>query len=117
MRIGDLARECSVNPKTIRYYESFGLLPKAARAPSGHRMYSEQDLQRPRLRELITAQLTEIEGRIKEFRALERELRGHYASLCQRQAKPPTGAPCSCLDTSPRKTTILPAGALVRRPP
>ena len=150
MRIGDLARECSVNPKTIRYYESFGLLPKAARAPSGHRMYSEQDLQRlrfirrakqiglplssirqittyadtgscqhlrPRLRELITAQLTEIEGRIKEFRALERELRGHYASLCQRQAKPPTGAPCSCLDTSPRKPTILPAGALVRRPP
>ena len=150
MRIGDLARACSVNPKTIRYYEAFGLLPKASRAPSGHRMYSDQDLQRlrfirrakqiglplssirqittyadtgscqhlrPRLRELIAAQLTEIEGRIKEFRALERELRGHYASLCQRQAKPPTGAPCSCLDTSPRKTTILPASALVRRPP
>ena len=42
MRIGDLARACSVNPKTIRYYEAFGLLPKASRAPSGHRIYSER---------------------------------------------------------------------------
>jgi len=48
MQIGDLARECSVNPKTIRYYEAFGLLPKAARAPTGHRIYSEKDLQRLR---------------------------------------------------------------------
>jgi len=150
MRIGELARACSVNPKTNRYYEAFGLLPKAARAPSGHRIYSERDLQRlrfirrakgiglpltsirqitmyadtgschhlrPRLKELIAAQLAEIEARIKELRALERELRGHFASLCQHQAEPPTGAPCSCLDTSPRKTAILPADALVRRPP
>lgn len=48
MRIGELARECGVNPKTIRYYEAFGLLPKAARAPSGHRTYSERDLERLR---------------------------------------------------------------------
>lgn len=149
MRIGELARECGVNPKTIRYYEALGLLPKPARVASGHRTYSEKDVQRlrfirrakgvglplmsirqitmyadtgschhlrPRLKELIAAQLAEIEARIKELRALERALRGHYASLCQRQAGPPTGAPCSCLDTSPRKTTILPAGALVRRP-
>jgi len=34
MRIGELARDCGVNPKTIRYYEEFGLLPRAARAPS-----------------------------------------------------------------------------------
>ena len=46
MRIGELARACDVNPKTIRYYEAFGLLPKAARAPSGHRTYSERDLRR-----------------------------------------------------------------------
>ena len=46
MRIGELARECSVNPKTIRYYEAFGLLPKPARVPSGHRTYSTKDLQR-----------------------------------------------------------------------
>lgn len=48
MRIGDLARKCSVNPRTVRYYEAFGLLPKATRAPSGHRVYSEKDLHRLR---------------------------------------------------------------------
>jgi len=149
MRIGDLARACSVNPKTIRYYEAFGLLPKASRAPSGHRSYSERDLQRlqfirrakgiglplasirqiatyadtgscehlrPRLKELITAQLAEIESRLKDLQALRRELRGHYASLCQPQAPQRAGESCSCLEASSQKTTVLPVAALVRRP-
>ena len=150
MRIGELARECGVNPKTIRYYEVFGLLPKAARAPSGHRIYSEQDLRRlqfirrakqiglpltsirqittyaetgscqhlrPRLKELIAAQLEEIEGRIKELRALQRELQRHHASLCGPQTPPRSDTGCSCLDGSPEKTAILPRTALVKRPP
>jgi len=149
MRIGELARECGVNSKTIRYYEAFGLLPKAARAPSGHRIYSERDLQRlrfirrakgiglplasirqittfadtgscqhlrPRLKELIVAQLAEIENRIKDLRALQRVLRGHYTPLCQPQAPARSGAACSCLDGPSHKTAILPATALVRRP-
>jgi MerR family Zn(II)-responsive transcriptional regulator of zntA len=149
MRIGELARECNVNPRTVRFYEAFGLLPKAARAPSGHRMYSDRDLQRlrfirrakqiglplanirqiatfadtgscehlrPRLKELIAAQLSEIESRIKDLRALQRELQGHYASLCQPQA-PRSGADCSCLDRAPHKTPILQTAALVKRPP
>ncbi len=150
MRIGELARACSVNPKTIRYYEAFGLLPKAARAPSGHRMYAEQDLQRlrfirrakqiglplasirqittyadtgscqhlrPRLKELIAAQLAEIEGRIKDLQALRRELRGHHASLCQPQAPARSGASCSCLDSPAQKTATLTATDLVKRFP
>ncbi len=150
MRIGELARACSVNPKTIRYYEAFGLLPKAARAPSGHRMYAEQDLQRlrfirrakqiglplasirqittyadtgscqhlrPRLKELIAAQLAEIEGRIKDLQALRRELRGHHASLCQPQAPARSGAICSCLDSPAQKTATLTATDLVKRFP
>ena len=149
MRIGELARQCSVNPKTIRYYEVFGLLPRAARTSSGHRIYSERDLQRlrfvrrakqiglplasirqitayantgacqhlrPRLKELILAQLAEIKGRIKDLRDLQRELRAHYASLCQLQARPRSAAGCSCLDGPPRKTAVLPTAALVKRP-
>ncbi len=150
MRIGELAQKCGVNPKTVRYYEAFGLLPKAARAPSGHRIYLEHDLQRlrfirrakqiglpltsirqitthadagsckhlrPRLKQLIAAQLTEIKGRIKDLAALQRELRRCYASLCQPQAQPSKAAGCSCLDGPSLKTSALPAAVLVKRPP
>ena len=33
MRIGELAGRLGVNPKTIRYYESIGLLPDPERTP------------------------------------------------------------------------------------
>lgn len=41
MRIGELADRLGVNPKTIRYYESIGLLPNPERTPSGYRDYDE----------------------------------------------------------------------------
>lgn len=39
MKIGELARLGDVNPKTIRFYESIGLLTEPARTPSGYRDY------------------------------------------------------------------------------
>jgi len=39
MRIGELADQLGLNPKTIRYYESIGLLPQPERTPSGYRDY------------------------------------------------------------------------------
>lgn len=41
MRIGELAGRLDVNPKTIRYYESIGLLPEPERTRSGYRDYDE----------------------------------------------------------------------------
>ncbi len=46
MRIGQLAERLGVNTKTIRYYESIGLLPAPARRPSGYRVYGEADAER-----------------------------------------------------------------------
>ncbi|MEX2550966.1 MAG: heavy metal-responsive transcriptional regulator [Nitriliruptoraceae bacterium] len=46
MRIGQLAERIGVNPKTIRYYESIGLLPEPARTPAGYRDYREDDADR-----------------------------------------------------------------------
>ncbi|MFB9729317.1 heavy metal-responsive transcriptional regulator [Haloechinothrix salitolerans] len=46
MRIGDLASKASVNPKTIRYYESIGLLPEPERTHAGYRAYTERDTDR-----------------------------------------------------------------------
>ncbi|WP_269045898.1 heavy metal-responsive transcriptional regulator [Paenarthrobacter sp. Z7-10] len=41
MRIGEVAQAAGVNPKTIRYYESIGVLPEPARTGSGYRDYDK----------------------------------------------------------------------------
>lgn len=46
MRIGELADAVGVNPKTIRYYESIGLLPDPARTGAGYRIYGSDDVDR-----------------------------------------------------------------------
>jgi DNA-binding transcriptional MerR regulator len=52
LRIGELAREAGVTPRTVRYYEEIGLLPESSSRPAGsHREYGEEDL--ARLRELV----------------------------------------------------------------
>lgn len=46
MRIGELAARFGLNPKTIRYYEEIGLLPRAERSEVGYRRYDERDVER-----------------------------------------------------------------------
>ncbi|MER5933721.1 MerR family transcriptional regulator [Streptomyces sp. NPDC002054] len=43
MRIGELAERAGVSTRTLRYYESRGLLP-ARRAVNGYRLYGDDDL-------------------------------------------------------------------------
>ncbi len=44
MFIGDVAKKLGLNPRTIRYYEKIGLLPKAIRTVSGYRLYSSDTI-------------------------------------------------------------------------
>ena len=46
MKIGELAKASGLTAKTIRFYESEGLLPRPPRTASGYRMYASGDLQR-----------------------------------------------------------------------
>lgn len=43
MRIGELAQKAGVTPRTIRYYESLGLLP-SEREGTGFRYYTDAEL-------------------------------------------------------------------------
>src|SRR5579872_3960372 len=44
MNIGEVASQAGVPPKTIRYYESVGLIPAAVRRDNGYRDYNMTDL-------------------------------------------------------------------------
>ena len=48
MRIGELSRRAEVTARTVRYYESIGLLPAGERQGSGQHSYTEQTLARLR---------------------------------------------------------------------
>jgi len=44
MNIGQVAKIAGVSAKTIRYYESIGLIAEASRTESGYRTYGEKDV-------------------------------------------------------------------------
>ena len=56
MQIGALADAGDVTTKTIRYYESIGLLAEPSRSPSGYRLYGTDSVER--LRFIRDAQAT-----------------------------------------------------------
>jgi DNA-binding transcriptional MerR regulator len=65
LRIGDVARLAGTTPRTIRYYEEIGLLPRAPMRPSGgHRLYTPAEVERlrevMRLKELLGVTLQEL---------------------------------------------------------
>ncbi len=47
-RIGELAAELGMNPRTLRYYEAIGLIPPPRRTPSGYRWYGAPERERLR---------------------------------------------------------------------
>lgn len=78
MRIGELADLVGVTTKTIRYYESLGLLPPAERTPSGYRSYDGAALDR--LRFVRDAQATGLS--LTEIRSIV-ELKSQQERSCE----------------------------------
>lgn len=44
--IGDIAKRFGLNPRTIRYYEMVGVLPKPKRTETGYRTYDSKTIKR-----------------------------------------------------------------------
>ena len=49
MKVSELAERAGVAPSAVRWYESVGILPPAARQHNGYRQYTDEDLARLRL--------------------------------------------------------------------
>lgn len=82
LRIGELAAELGLNPKTIRYYEEIGLLPAPPRTESGYRLYDAEDVEQLRFigkAKAIGLSLQEI----GEILALRREGRAPCAHVLE----------------------------------
>jgi DNA-binding transcriptional MerR regulator len=97
MRIGEVAAESGVSAKTIRYYESIGLVPPPQRSPSGYRNYEASAIDR--LAFIRAAQAVGLSlGEIRSVMALRDDgetpcgyvvdlLRDRYAELDRRIAE------------------------------
>ncbi|MFU8771858.1 MAG: heavy metal-responsive transcriptional regulator [Anaerolineales bacterium] len=48
MKINQLAKKTGLSGRTIRYYESIGVLPQPKRLANGYRVYAESDVDRLR---------------------------------------------------------------------
>jgi len=68
LRIGEIAERCGMTPRTIRYYEELGLLPRGERELGKHRIYTEADVERllelKRLRDLLGLSLDELRSMV-----------------------------------------------------
>jgi DNA-binding transcriptional MerR regulator len=87
VRIGELALEFGLNPKTVRYYEQLGLLSAGRRSRAGYRLYDSHG--RDRLRFIIKAKaigltLKEI-GEILELRRQGLRPCAHVVTLLDRK--------------------------------
>ena len=88
MRIGEVADRIAINPKTIRYYESIGLIPEPARTASGYRDFGPDDFERIRFiksARRLDLSLDEI-GEILDFADGQQPPCGHVRGIVSRKA-------------------------------
>lgn len=86
MRIGELGERAGVTAKTIRYYESIGLLDEPARTSAGYRDYGDDALER--LRFVRDAQATGLSlaeiASVLELKGTGQRSCAHTAALLER---------------------------------
>jgi MerR family transcriptional regulator, copper efflux regulator len=86
VKIGELAELGSVSTKTVRYYESIGLLEAPARSDSGYRQYDEDAVDRLQfIRDAQATGLTLAEiASVLELKSSGQRSCAHTAALLER---------------------------------
>src|ERR1700690_2864033 len=79
---GQLARQATVNPATIRYYERKGLLAKAKRSPAGYRIYSDVAIRKVKLIKRVQALGFSL-AEITDLFALQTKPERECAGVCR----------------------------------
>jgi len=92
-RIGELAAELGLNPKTIRYYEDIGLMPEPPRTAAGYRLYGEVD--RERLEFILKARAIGLT--LEEI---------HQILALRSQGQPPASTSSPSSTTRSRRSTL-----------
>lgn len=89
MRIGELAEQGAVTTKTVRYYESIGLLAEPQRTSSGYRDYSTEAVERLIfVRDAQSSGLTLAEiASVLELKSAGERSCAHTTSLLERHLK------------------------------
>lgn len=89
MRIGELAHRAGVTAKTVRYYESLGLMRAPERRANGYREYGEEALGRLRfIRDAQASGMTLAEtGEILRMKERGESTCGHSRALIERHVR------------------------------
>jgi len=106
-RVGELAHLCDVNPRTIDYYTTAGLLMPIARSQGGHRFYDEDSVRRLRSIKTLQSQGLSLEiirqrlaesgdeaellPRVEHLREELRRLESEISALTPQLARVPQG--------------------------
>jgi len=99
MRIGELSERAQVTPRTVRHYESIGLLPPGEREGTGQHYYTEETILRLRkidqlkqlglsleeIRDVIGLYFTDASG-VRAKQKVLGLLRAHLAEVDQKAA-------------------------------
>lgn len=74
-KIDDVAKECGLTKRAIRYYEEIGLIPPPERSEGGFRLYTDQHIERLKqiinVRDVLGFSLQEVQEYISISNAFE----------------------------------------------
>lgn len=89
-KIDDVAKECGLTKRSIRYYEEIGLLFTPERSEGGYRLYSDKHIERLKqimnVRDVLGFSLQEVQEYISISEAFE-EHRQQYRELFDENKK------------------------------